>query len=92
MRFFGYVLRSLEDGKLYTGMSPDVDRRLRDHNSGKTRSLRHRRPLVLVYKEVFETRSEAIAREYYLKTAEGGALKQRLVAESEKRHSGPSAG
>jgi putative endonuclease len=73
-------------------MSSNVEQRLRDHNSGKTRSLRHRRPLALVYTEVFETRSEAIAREYYFKTAEGGALKQRLVAESEAGRCEPPSG
>jgi len=83
MPYCVYVLRSMKDGDLYTGMTSDIERRLRDHDSGKTRSLRYRRPLVLVYSEEFETRSAAIAREYYFKTAEGGALKQRLVAQAE---------
>ena len=83
MRFYVYVLRSLKDGELYTGMTSDIAQSMRAHNSGKTRSLRHRRPLVLVYHEAFASRSEAMAREYYFKTAEGGALKQRLVAEAE---------
>ena len=83
MPYFVYVLRSMKDGDLYTGMTSDIERRLRDHNSGKTRSLRHRRPLVFAYSEEFDTRSAAIAREYYFKTADGGALKQRLVAQAE---------
>ena len=82
MPYFVYVLRSMRDGDLYTGMTSDIERRLRDHNGGKTRSLRHRRPLVLVYCEELETRSAAIAREYYFKTADGGALKQRLVLQA----------
>ena len=64
-------------------MTSDINRRMQAHNGGKTRSLRHRRPLALVYHETFASRSEAIAREYYFKTAEGGALKQRIVAEAE---------
>ena len=79
-----YVLRSDRDGKLYTGVTSDLARRMREHAGGKTRSLRGRLPLRLVYKEVFETRREALARERYFKTAEGGALKQRLVEQAER--------
>jgi putative endonuclease len=85
MALFVYVLRSLKDRGLYTGMTSDLERRLHDHNSGKTKSLRHRRPLVLVYSEKFDTRSAAIAREYYFKTPEGGVLRKRLVKQAEER-------
>jgi putative endonuclease len=44
-QYYVYVLRSLRDGKLYTGVTSDLDRRVREHNSGKTKSLRGRRPL-----------------------------------------------
>ena len=39
------------------------------------------RPLSLEYTEVFRTKNEALARETYFKTPEGGALKQRLAAQ-----------
>jgi putative endonuclease len=78
--YYVYIARSLKDGQLYTGMSKDPGQRLRDHNAGRTRSTRHRRPFVLVYTEPFATRSEAISRELFLKTAEGGALKAELIA------------
>jgi putative endonuclease len=81
MPFYVYILRSLNDGNLYTGMSQDPERRLRQHNAGQTRSLKQRRPLVLVYKEEHSTRSAAISRELFLKTAEGGATKAQLIAE-----------
>lgn len=75
-----YVLRSAKDGKLYTGVTSDLRRRLREHNSGGTRSTRGRRPLVLVYTETYQTKREVLARERYFKTPEGGVLKQRLVS------------
>ena len=78
-----YVLRSMKDGRLYTGIALDRDHRLREHNAGRVRSTRSRRPFVLVYSESFQTRAEAMARERYFKTPEGGALKQRLVRTSE---------
>jgi putative endonuclease len=80
-----YVLRSLKDGRLYTGVSGDLHRRLKEHQAGKTKSLRSRRPLVLVYSEAFGSKNEALARERFFKTAEGGALKQQLVAEAAEK-------
>jgi len=80
-----YVLRSLKDGKLYTGVTAALDRRLREHRSGKTKSLRSRRPLVLVFTEAYPTKRAAMDRERYFKTPEGGSLKQRLVAEAEAK-------
>ena len=79
--YWVYVLRSINDGRLYTGVTSNLQRRLREHNSGKTRSTRLRRPLTLVYTEAFETKQQALARERYFKSAEDGALKQLHVAE-----------
>jgi putative endonuclease len=76
-----YVLESQSDGNLYTGITSDVERRLREHNAGRVQSTKRRRPLHLIYVEDFSSRSEAFARESYFKTPEGGALKQRLVAQ-----------
>ena len=78
--YYVYVLKSEKDGMLYTGVTKDINRRMREHQAGKTRSLRNRRPLVLVYSETYTTKREAMARERYFKTPEGGTLKQRLVA------------
>ena len=77
--YYLYVLRSLRDGMLYTGVTKDLQRRLREHQAGKTRSLRFRRPLALIYSETYPTRREAAARERFFKTPEGGVLKQRLI-------------
>jgi len=81
--FYVYVVRSQKDGRLYTGTTADLRRRLAEHNSGKTNSLRGRRPVKLVYTEEYSTRAEALIRERYFKTPEGGALKKRLVSQVE---------
>jgi putative endonuclease len=80
-----YVVRSLKDGRLYTGVTTDLHRRISEHNGGKTKSLRSRRPVSLVYSEEYPSRAEAFARERYFKTPEGGALKQRLVLKAGSR-------
>lgn len=84
-KYYVYVLRSQKDGRLYTGYTSDIEKRLRDHNAGSTKSLRNRRPLKLVYFEEFRTKTEAIARERYFKTPEGGAQKKKLI-ERASRH------
>jgi len=69
MKIHVYVLRSEKDGKRYVGMTSNIGGRLEEHNKGVTKSTRDRRPFVLSYVEVFESRIEARAREKYFKTA-----------------------
>lgn len=64
---YTYILRC-SDGTLYTGWTTDIQRRLNAHNSGKgARYTRPRRPVSLVYYEVFQTREEAMQREWQIK-------------------------
>ena len=62
-----YVIRSLKDGKCYTGCTSDIEDRLKRHNAGRVRSTKNRRPFQLEYTEQFETLSEARKREGLLK-------------------------
>ena len=58
-----YILRC-RDGKLYTGISNDVDRRVRVHNRGKgCRFTKYRHPVKLVYTKSCGTKSAARKRE-----------------------------
>ncbi len=82
MAFWVYVLRSRKDGRTYTGSTGNLSRRLREHYEGEVPATRSRRPLQLIYAEQFDTRAEAVQRERFFKTAEGGAEKQRLIRAS----------
>jgi putative endonuclease len=62
-----YVLKSLKDGNLYIGSTTDLDRRIVEHNSGKNRSTKNRRPFQLVYSEEFDSIKDARARERLFK-------------------------
>jgi len=74
-----YVLRSLKNGTHYVGSTDNLERRLREHNSGKSKYMRHVRPLELVYNEACGERLEARRRERYLKSGQGrGFLKSAL--------------
>ena len=74
-----YVLKSLKDGKQYTGSTEDLERRLKEHNAGKTASTRRRRPFVLVHTEEYESREAAEDRERYLKTGKGREELKKLL-------------
>jgi putative endonuclease len=71
MEYFVYILESEIDGRLYKGQTSDIEKRLTEHNSGKTKSTKGYKPWKLVYFDSYETRDEALLREKYFKTGSG---------------------
>jgi len=57
------------DNSLYTGITTNIDRRIKEHNTSNkgAKYTRSRRPVSLVYKESCENRSIASKREYEIK-------------------------
>ncbi len=47
--YYTYVLLSKNDGNLYTGYSSNLKQRFEEHNKGKVRATKDRRPLELIY-------------------------------------------
>lgn len=68
---FIYLLLSKKDKKSYLGSTNDLDKRLNEHETGKCKSTKNRRPLKLIYSEKFKTLEKARIRENYLKTRKG---------------------
>ena len=58
--WYMYVVKCA-DNTLYTGVTTDIIRRLKEHNGSKkgAKYTRGRRPVILTYKENFENRSQA---------------------------------
>ncbi len=57
------------DGTLYTGITTDIDRRVREHQEGKgARYTRTHSPVLLVHEEECGSRSQALARECAVKS------------------------
>jgi putative endonuclease len=69
--YYTYILQSATDGKLYTGCTNDLRKRLRLHCSGKVTSTAKRLPIALVYYEASLNQQDAFAREKYLKSGMG---------------------
>lgn len=81
--WFLYVVECV-DGSYYTGVTKDVDRRLKMHNNGTaSRYTRIRRPVKLIYKEDCLSRTQAFVRECKVK-AMTKKEKKRLVTEGER--------
>lgn len=66
---FVYVLGSAlgADRRTYVGWTVDIDARLQMHNSGLGARSTRGRTWVLLYAERYDTRREAMSREWFLK-------------------------
>lgn len=80
MRYnYTYILKC-RDGSLYTGWTNDLNKRVKDHNTGKgAKYTKARGPVELIYYEAFQTKEEAMRREYAIKQLTAAA-KRRLVS------------
>ena len=65
-----YVLKD-NSGKLYKGVTNNLQRRLKEHRTGHTITTSKMGQLEIAYTEEFQTFTEARAREKYFKTAAG---------------------
>ena len=80
-RYYIHVLLSPRDRKFYVGYTTDLKRRLTEHLRGLVTSTKFRRPLKLIHYEYFINRTDAKAREIFLKSGFG----RKQLRESLKR-------
>jgi putative endonuclease len=79
--FYAYVIQSISDhNSFYKGHCENLEKRLEQHNSGLTKSIRNKTPFKIVYFEEFEELESALRREKYFKNATGRRfLKSKLI-------------
>jgi putative endonuclease len=66
-KWFVYIV-ACADNSLYTGISPDVEERVKKHNSKKgAKSLLGKLPVHLVYKQEIGSQTDAMRREREIK-------------------------
>lgn len=66
--YFVYILKC-NDNTLYTGITTDLERRVKEHNSSKVgaKYTKARRPVELIYSKTFDDRSAASVEEARIK-------------------------
>ena len=69
--YWMYILHSEILDKFYIGQSGNLDDRIIRHNSGRSDYTKPGRPWILIHREGYKTRSEAIKRERFLKSPQG---------------------
>jgi len=66
--YYTYILISEKSGRLYIGHTENLDKRLIEHNSGQTKSIKSKGPWSLIFKKEFQSRSDAVKFELKLKS------------------------
>jgi putative endonuclease len=90
--FYVYGIQSEVTGKLYTGQTEDIEKRLRQHNDPSndfSEYTKHNKgPWRLLYKEEIITRFDALKREKFLKSGKGRQYIKRLLLGSSAGRAG----
>jgi len=76
--YYVYILQSEQDqSRHYTGLTQDLDKRLKAHNNGNVPHSRKYRPWYIETAVAFRSHEKALAFEKYLKTHSGRAFSSR---------------
>ncbi|HEX9975067.1 MAG TPA: GIY-YIG nuclease family protein [bacterium] len=82
-KYWIYVLQ-IDDGRKYVGHTNNLERRLHEHQQGRSPFTRKHQTKQLLYYETFHNRSDAMKREKFLKTGKGREwLNQKLAEQSD---------
>lgn len=83
---YTYILKCNDD-TFYTGWTNDLEKRVACHNSGKgARYTKTRLPVSLIYYETFETKQEAMKREYAIKQMTRKQKEKLILSTEEDKH------
>lgn len=74
--YYVYLLK-LNNNSIYTGSTPDLEKRLREHCNGKCKSTKIYRPVKLIWFCAFPNRLLARRFENYLKKGSGQAFRNK---------------
>jgi len=66
-----YAILSEANGDIYVGMAKDADKRLKEHNAGKSKYTKGLKPWRTIYRELQPDWETARKREKYLKSGVG---------------------
>jgi putative endonuclease len=76
-----YIIQSAITNKYYIGSTKDLNKRLKRHSLGYTKSIKNKGPFKLIYFETYNTREKAYRRERQIKSYKGGQAFKKLVSQ-----------
>ena len=79
-----YIIQN-KDGKLYKGITSDLQQRIRYHNSNLGHWTKLKGPWKLVHSESYQTKREALVKERFYKSGKGRDLLKRMINQSSGR-------
>lgn len=79
MNYFVYFLKNKVKNCFYIGCATSLEKRLKEHNNGDTKSTKPFKPWEIVYFEKFTNKSEAYKREWHLKHPKGYLEKLNVI-------------
>jgi len=74
-----YIIHSEKTDRYYIGYTSDLNKRLKQHNSGANISTRDQIPWRIIHHELFSTKREAWLRERTIKSYKGGEAFKKLI-------------
>jgi len=74
-----YILRSLKNGRYYVGSTNDLEKRVMEHNAGKSKYTSFSLPFELVFSQVFDVLSIARKVEYKLKRLKSKKVIEEII-------------
>ena len=81
--FYVYILL-LSNKQLYSGISNNLDNRVKEHKAGKSPFTKNRLPVKLIFYEVFNNKEDAQRRERYFKTSKGKSTLKLMLRDTLK--------
>lgn len=78
--WYVYILQSNKDSVLYKGLTNNIDKRLKQHLQGQSKTTKKLLPLKLVYVEVCKNRVEARKMEKFFKSGFGREVLEEIIS------------
>lgn len=80
MKYNVYAIKSLDFNYIYVGMTSNIEKRLTEHNGGKTKSNKRFAPFKLIHYKEFESRADVRKYEIKLKSGSGKEFLKNLMS------------
>jgi len=79
--YFLYILKSLANDRYYVGSTNNLERRLKEHNTGKSKYTKLTKPFILVFSKKYKTLKKAQHIERKLKRFKSRTVLDKIVSE-----------